>query len=76
LVAEAPERYPLLHFKDMTGSGADRHDAPVGKGNVDFGPLLKSSEARTLYYVVEQDNPADAFADIATSYSGMKQLVG
>jgi sugar phosphate isomerase/epimerase len=76
LVAQAPERYPLLHFKDMAGTGADRRDAPVGKGNVDFAPLLKSAEARTLYYVVEQDNPVDAFADIATSYAGMRALVG
>jgi len=76
LVAEAPERYPLLHFKDMAGSGADRHDAPIGKGGVNFAPLLASSATNTHWYVVEQDNPADAFSDIATSYTGMNALIG
>jgi sugar phosphate isomerase/epimerase len=74
LVAQSPERYPLLHFKDMTGTGADRRDAPVGQGEIDFSPLLASSAASTHWYVVEQDNPADAFADVATSLAGMNSL--
>lgn len=74
LVAQSPERYPLLHFKDMTGSGAERHDAPVGKGEIDFSPLLASSAASTKWYVVEQDNPADPFADVAVSLAGMNGL--
>jgi len=74
LVAQAPDRYPLLHFKDMQGSGSERRDAPVGKGAIDFGPLLRSSAASTKWYVVEQDNPVDIFADAATSYQGMQAL--
>ncbi|MDQ2682444.1 MAG: sugar phosphate isomerase/epimerase, partial [Chloroflexota bacterium] len=57
LVSENPERYPLLHFKDMQGTGESRRDAPVGQGTMDFAPLAATSAATTKYYVVEQDNP-------------------
>lgn len=76
LVAASPERYPLLHFKDMQGTGSERRDAPIGVGSIDFAPLLASSAASTEWYIVEQDNPSDPIADITTSLNGMQTLTG
>lgn len=75
LVFAQPERYPLLHFKDMTGSGADRKDAPIGTGTMDFTPLIATSAATTSWYIVEQDNPSNPLADAETSLRGMQGLV-
>ena len=46
LLKSAPERYPLLHFKDMHGAGKDRHDSPIGTGHMEFGPILRARRPR------------------------------
>lgn len=75
LVSQAPERYPLLHFKDMTGEGDSRKDAPIGTGSMQFEALAAATAATTEWYIVEQDVPADPLADVATSLKGMQRLV-
>jgi sugar phosphate isomerase/epimerase len=74
LLKRAPERYPLLHFKDMLGEGADRHDAAIGTGHTDFRPILDATATTTRWYIVEQDVPADPLADAETSLRGMQAL--
>jgi sugar phosphate isomerase/epimerase len=76
LVSQAPERYPLLHFKDMTGEGDARKDAPIGTGSIRFESLVAATANTTEWYIVEQDVPADPMTDIATSLQGMQRLVG
>ncbi len=71
-----PARYPLLHFKDMTGEGDARRDAPVGEGTVDWGPFLTASEGTSHWFVVEQDTPDDAFPDVERSLRAMEKLAG
>ncbi len=49
-------RFPLIHLKDMTGTGKERTFTEVGEGNIDFGPIFAASEAQgTEWYIVEQD---------------------
>jgi sugar phosphate isomerase/epimerase len=74
LLKASPERYPLLHFKDMQGTGPDRHDAPIGTGQMDFRAILDATAGTTEWYIVEQDNPADPLADAKTSLTGMTAL--
>lgn len=67
-------RLPLLHVKDM-GAGEDRADAPFGTGTISWEPLLAASEAAgTRWYIVEQDHPRDALADVATSLRNLEAL--
>jgi sugar phosphate isomerase/epimerase len=75
LVSEAPERYPLLHFKDMIGEGDVRLDAPIGTGTMTFESLAAVTAETTEWYIVEQDVPVNPLADIATSLQGMHRLV-
>ena len=76
LIAQAPERYELLHFKDMSGEGDARKDAPIGTGSLNLGPIAAGGSPGTKWYVVEQDVPADPLADVATSLAGMRRMVG
>lgn len=75
LIAQAPERYQLLHFKDMTGEGATRKDAPIGTGSLALAPIASGTGAHTKWYIVEQDVPSDPLADVATSLAGMERMV-
>ena len=74
LLKAAPERYPLLHFKDLQGEGTNRHDSPIGTGHMEFGPILDATAGTTEWYIVEQDVPTDPLADAETSVRGMRAL--
>jgi hypothetical protein len=59
----------------MVGAGPERHDAPIGTGHMDFGPILEATSGTTEWYIVEQDTPADPLADVRVSLGGMNALV-
>jgi sugar phosphate isomerase/epimerase len=62
LIQQHPERYPLLHIKDMSAAG-DRSYVAVGDGVIDWPPILQAAEATAAWYVVEHDNPPDPLGD-------------
>lgn len=76
IVQANPDRYPLLHFKDMVGEGDARRDAPVGEGTVDFAPILAASGDAAQWFIAEQDTPDDPFADVEHSLRAMQQMAG
>ena len=48
-----PGRFKIWHVKDMDTEG---RFAPVGKGTIDFGRILKNAKLSGMkYYIVEQD---------------------
>lgn len=58
-------RVRLLHMKDRT-PGVEPRDAPPGEGDLPFPAIVDVARAASVdWYVVEQDEPQDALADIA-----------
>ena len=54
-LSKTPERFPLLHIKDMVRQADGKIHMPVlGKGNIDYAPILRAA-TRTKYYFVEQE---------------------
>ena len=54
MIAERPDRYPLIHLKDMTPG--EPTWAEVGEGIMDMPAIFRASEANGAeWYVVEQD---------------------
>jgi sugar phosphate isomerase/epimerase len=74
LIREYPNRFPSLHIKDMDDA---REDAPVGTGKLSWQPVLEAGEqvGGSRWLVVEQDNPKDPMADIATSFTNLSAIV-
>jgi sugar phosphate isomerase/epimerase len=61
------DRVRLLHMKDRA-AGPTPHDAPVGEGILPIAAMVEAARAAGAeWYVVEQDEPAEPLADIATS---------
>jgi sugar phosphate isomerase/epimerase len=59
LIRQHAGRYPIIHLKDMTGTGESRTWAEVGEGSIDFQPIFSASEAQgAQWYIVEQDRCA------------------
>jgi len=59
LIKSQAGRYPLIHLKDMVGTGSERTFAEVGEGIIDWQPVFAASEAQgAVWYIVEQDRCA------------------
>lgn len=57
LFQKYPGRFKIWHVKDMDDQG---RFAPVGKGSIDFGRILKNAKLSGMeYYIVEQDQVFD-----------------
>lgn len=67
-----PERFPMVHVKDMTGDG---RMVDVGAGVIDWCRILgRARQAGIRHYFVEHDEPPDAFASITASYQALRAL--
>jgi sugar phosphate isomerase/epimerase len=73
-IQAAGGRLRLVHMKDR-GAGSEPHDAPAGEGILDFPAIVRAGRAAGVeWYVVEQDEPRHALADIATAYRYLASL--
>jgi sugar phosphate isomerase/epimerase len=69
-----PDRIGLLHMKDMA-AGAEPHDAPPGDGILPFPALIEAARSAGVeWFVVEQDEPADALDDIERAFRYLEGL--
>ncbi len=70
-----PGRFKMWHVKDMDDQG---RFAPVGKGTIDFGRILKNRKLSGMkYYIVEQDQVFDGITPmeaIKTSKEGLTKF--
>jgi sugar phosphate isomerase/epimerase len=77
-IAANPGRVRLLHMKDMADGdepGRQPRDAPVGEGILPIADLVAAARSSGVeWFVVEQDEPADALADIGRSYASLTAL--
>jgi len=70
--AKWPGRFPLVHVKDMSGSG---EIVDVGKGTIDWNRIFaKRREAGVEHFFVENDNPKSPIEDIKVSYDYLSRL--
>jgi sugar phosphate isomerase/epimerase len=68
------QRVRLLHMKDRSG-GQAAHDVPAGEGTLPFPDIVAAARAAGVeWYVAEQDEPADALADIRRAYRYLASL--
>jgi sugar phosphate isomerase/epimerase len=69
-------RLRLLHMKDRA-PGTAIHDAPVGSGILDMPGIVEAGRSADVdWYVVEQDEPGDAIAEITASAVYLESLAG
>ena len=69
-------RVKLLHIKDMARE-PEPHDAPAGQGSLPFPEIIAAGDAAGVeWYIVEQDEPSDPLADVATSLRYLRSLAG
>ncbi len=74
ILTDHADRIALLHLKDANKDDPT-DDAPFGDGSLDWTAILAASRAAGVeLYVVEQDNPSSAFADIEASLRNAERM--
>jgi sugar phosphate isomerase/epimerase len=75
-IRTAASRVRLLHMKDRD-AGQEPHDAPAGEGILPFLGIVEAARAAGVeWYIVEQDEPREPFADVATALGYLESLAG
>ena len=73
-IASNADRVRLLHMKDRA-AGSPPRDAPVGEGSLPFPAIVDAARSAGVdWYIVEQDEPAEPLANIATSLRYLESL--
>ena len=73
-IAAIADRVRLLHMKDRA-AGPTPHDAPVGAGTLPIAAMVEAARAAGVeWFIVEQDEPAEPLANIATSLRYLETL--
>ncbi len=73
LLRREVNRIPIIHMKDL-GPAPDHADLPVGAGTIDWPAIFAAGEGKVEWFIVEQDHPANAMADVATSLRAMESM--
>jgi sugar phosphate isomerase/epimerase len=73
-IRAAAGRVRLLHMKDRA-DGPEPHDVPAGKGILPFPQIIEAGRAAGVeWYIVEQDEPHEPLADVASALRYLESL--
>jgi sugar phosphate isomerase/epimerase len=74
-LARSPERFPLLHIKDMTRAADGKfHSLIMGQGSIDYRPILRAATGLKHYYIEQEDFQSDAIDSIRQDAEYMRKL--
>lgn len=72
---KSPDRFPLLHVKDMVqGANGTYHSTVMGKGVVDYPAILRAAKGLKRYYIEQEDFDMDPIAAIRLDAEYMHKL--
>jgi sugar phosphate isomerase/epimerase len=59
-LSKTPERFPLLHVKDMIpGANGQMHSTELGRGQIDYAPILRAATGLKQYFVEQEEFDID-----------------
>ena len=59
-LSKTPERFPLMHVKDMTpGANGQFHSTEMGRGKIDYAPILRAATGLKQYFVEQEEFDID-----------------
>jgi sugar phosphate isomerase/epimerase len=74
-LAKTPDRFPLLHVKDMVKGANDQfHSTVMGRGVVDYKPILRAATGLKRYYIEQEEFDMDPIEALRLDAEYMKNL--
>jgi sugar phosphate isomerase/epimerase len=72
---KAPDRFPLLHVKDMVkGPNGQFHSTIMGKGVVDYHPILRAATGLKHYFIEQEEFEGDPMDALRQDAEYMRKL--
>ncbi len=74
-LSKTPQRFPLLHIKDMIHLPDGQWHTPVlGKGKIDYGPILRAATGLKYYFVEQEEFDMDVMEELKLDAEYMRNL--
>jgi sugar phosphate isomerase/epimerase len=74
-LSKTPERFPLLHIKDMVkGADGEFHSPQMGHGKVDNRAILRAATGLKHYFIEQEDYDMDPFEELRLDAEYMRKL--
>jgi sugar phosphate isomerase/epimerase len=74
-LSKTPERFPLLHVKDMTkGENGKLHSTVMGRGVVDYKPILRAATGLKNYFIEQEEFDMDPIEALRLDAEYMRKL--
>ncbi|MGA3080350.1 MAG: sugar phosphate isomerase/epimerase [Terracidiphilus sp.] len=74
-LGKTPQRFPLLHVKDMVkGANGQFHSTVMGRGVVDYKPILRAATGLKHYYVEQEEFDMDPIEALRLDAEYMKKM--
>jgi sugar phosphate isomerase/epimerase len=64
-LSKTPERFPLLHVKDMAkGAGGEWHSVVLDTGVIDYHPIFKAATGLKQYFIEQEEFKGDPLSEL------------
>ncbi len=74
-LSKTPERFPLLHIKDMVkGTNGEMHSSIMGRGVIDYRPILRAATGMKHYFVEQEEFDLDVMESLRLDAEYMRKL--
>lgn len=74
-LSKAPERFPLMHVKDMVlGADGKREMTVLGKGSMDYVPIMRAATGLKYYFVEQEEFNMDPMEELHEDAEYMRHL--
>jgi sugar phosphate isomerase/epimerase len=74
-LSKTPERFPLMHVKDMTpGANGQMHSTEMGRGKIDYAPIMKSATGLKHYFIEQEEFDIDPAQALRIDAEYMRKL--
>jgi sugar phosphate isomerase/epimerase len=74
-LSKTPDRFPLLHVKDMVkGENGKLHSTVMGRGVVDYKPILRAATGLKHYFIEQEEFDIDPIEALRLDAEFMRKL--
>jgi sugar phosphate isomerase/epimerase len=75
VIAKNPDRFQLLHVKDMERSAkGEMHSAVLGHGKMDYAPIFRAATNLKRYYIEQEDYDIDEMEALRQDADYMRKI--
>lgn len=76
-LSKTPERFPLLHVKDLVKQPDGKYkNVVMGRGPIDYKPIMRAATGLKYYFIEQEEFQDEPFADLREDVEYMRKIMG